>query len=264
MSVYDRGSGPPVIVIPGVQGRWQWFRPALDALQSRCRTVSYTLAGDFGCSHTLDPSLGFENYICQLDDLFERTGLTRATVCGISYGGLVALRYAARRPDRVAGLVLTSSPAPGWRPSAMQLDYIASPWRLAPKFVATSPLRVWPEILAASGSAPAALAFLTAYGLRVAGAPMIPGVMAARIVEQQALDFSGDCAAIQVPTLVLSGEPHLDQIVPVESTRRYLEMIAGAEYRVIERTGHLGLVTRPTAWASAVADFVHTRAGSRP
>ena len=26
--IYDQGSGPPVIVVPGVQGRWEWMRPA--------------------------------------------------------------------------------------------------------------------------------------------------------------------------------------------------------------------------------------------
>ena len=42
----DAGSGPPVIVIPGVQGRWEWMAPALHALQQHCRVVSYSLCGD--------------------------------------------------------------------------------------------------------------------------------------------------------------------------------------------------------------------------
>ena len=256
VSVYDRGSGSPLIVVPGVQGRWEWFRPALDVLKTRCRTISYTLAGDFRSGRPLDSSLGFDTYVRQLDDLFTRTGLARAAICGISYGGLVALRYASCRPGRVSALILASSPAPGWSPSPMQRAYIASPWRLAPKFIATSPLRVWPEVRAACGSTAAALAFLARYGLRVTAAPMIPSVMAGRIVEQQRIDFSGDCPAVRAPTLVISGEPHLDRIVPVESTRRYVDMIQGATYLQLERTGHLGIVTRPTAWANTVGDFV--------
>ena len=256
MSVYDRGSGPPLIVVPGVQGRWEWFRPALELLAARCRTISYTLAGDFGSRRALDRSLGFDNYQRQLDELFERTGLARAAICGISYGGLVALRYAACHPERVSALILASSPAPGWSPSPVQRAYMASPWRSTPKFVATSPLRIWPEVRAAFGSSAGALAFLARYGLRVTAAPMIPSVMAGRIVEQQRLDFSGDCAGVRAPTLVISGEPHLDRIVPVESTRRYLEMIPGARYVQLERTGHLGVVTRPALWSSVVAAFV--------
>ena len=31
------------MVIPGVQGRWEWMLPALRALAKRCRTISYSL-----------------------------------------------------------------------------------------------------------------------------------------------------------------------------------------------------------------------------
>ena len=256
VSIYDQGSGPPLIVIPGMQGRWEWVRPGLDALRSRCRTISYTLAGDFGSGWRLNPALGFDNYIRQLDALFARTRLTRAAICGISYGGAIALRYAACRPERVAALILESSPAPGWRPNPVQSAYLARPWRRAPKFVITSPQRIWPEILTARGSIPSGLAFLARHGLRVAAAPMIPGLVAARIVEQQSTDFRGDCAGVRAPTLVVTGEPGLDRIVPVESTRRFLDLIPGSAYVMIERTGHLAPVTRPTVWANTLADFV--------
>ena len=30
---YERyGSGPPLVLIPGIQGRWEYLRPAIDAL----------------------------------------------------------------------------------------------------------------------------------------------------------------------------------------------------------------------------------------
>jgi hypothetical protein len=38
--MFDEGTGPPLIVIPGVQGRWECIRPALDHLRTRCRTIS--------------------------------------------------------------------------------------------------------------------------------------------------------------------------------------------------------------------------------
>ena len=27
----DIGTGPPLVLIPGLQGRWEWMRPAVDA-----------------------------------------------------------------------------------------------------------------------------------------------------------------------------------------------------------------------------------------
>ena len=113
--MFDAGHGSPLIVIPGVQGRWEWMRPALRELQKRCRTISYTLCGDAWSG--VDPALGFDNYVRQLDDVFRRTGLDKAALCGVSYGGWIALRYAAIHPERVTSLILVSSPAPGWIPN---------------------------------------------------------------------------------------------------------------------------------------------------
>jgi pimeloyl-ACP methyl ester carboxylesterase len=257
---FNKGTGPPLIVIPGVQGRWEWVRPTLEQLQRRCRTISYSLCGDFGSGCRHDRTLGFENYLRQLDDLFERAHLERAAICGISYGGFVALRYAATRPERVSALIIASSPSPGWAPSPIQHAFISTPWRSTPKFIATSPMRMWPEIRAAFDHPLARLSFLARHGLRVAAAPMIPALMAGRVVEQQTLDFTPDTSRVQAPTLIVTGEPGLDRIVPVESTLRYLSMIPGARQAVIPRTGHLGLVTRPELFASVVSDFVERHA----
>ena len=254
--IHDRGDGPPLMVIPGIQGRWQWLRPALTALARSHRTISYSLCGDFGSGCRLDRSLGFDNYLRQLDGVFERTGVQRAAVCGVSYGGFIALRYAATRPERVSHLILTSSPDPTWIPNDRQARYISTPWVSTPSFVATAPARLWPEIAAAFSAAHGSFGFCARYLARVAAAPALPSLMGERIREQQTLDFRADCAAVRCPTLITSGEPHLDRVVPVESTRRYLSLIPGAKYAMIERTGHLGLITRPDAYAATIHSFL--------
>jgi len=55
---------------------------------------------------------------------------------------------------------------------------------------------------------------------------------------------------------VVTGEPGLDYVVPVAGTSEYLRLIQGSSGVVIERSGHLGCVTRPNAFASIVRDFV--------
>jgi 3-oxoadipate enol-lactonase len=258
--MFEEGNGPPLVVIPGVQGRWEWVRPALEHLQTRCRTISYSLCGDFGSGCRQDPHRGFDNYLEQLDRVIDAARIERATLCGISYGGFIALRYAATRPERVTALVIVSSPAPGWTPNPIQSAYIASPLRATPRFILSSPLRLWPEIRAALPSGRKRLSFIARHGLRVALAPMNPPLMAARIVQQQQMDFCADCAQVRAPTLIVTGEPGLDKVVPVESTRRYVEMIPGARYAVMERTGHLGLVTQPDRFANIVGSFVREQA----
>ena len=259
--MFDRGDGPPLIVVPGIQGRWEWMWPALHELQKRCRTITYSLAGDPGSDRRFDPARGFDNYTEQLDEMYETCGIERAALCGVSYGGFIALRYAARHPERVTALVLASSPAPGWVPSARQQRYIARPWRSMPAFVVTAPLRLWPEIQAACNSWRSRLVFTVSHAARVVAAPMIPSTVAGRVTLQQQIDFEPDCALVRAPTLVVTGEDGLDRIVPVKVTRRYETLIPGAQHVTIAHTGHLGLLTKPARFAAIVSDFVVAAGG---
>jgi pimeloyl-ACP methyl ester carboxylesterase len=257
--IFDQGTGPVVVVVPGLQGRWEWMLPALRKLAERCRVISYSLSGDLGSGRRPDTSVGFDVYIRQLDEVLEAAGVERATICGVSFGGLIAVRYAACRSARVDSLVLASAPAPGWQPSPQQAKWIARPWLSAPAFVASSPFRLWPEVRAARPRLSSRLRFFARQGLRAAASPMIPGLMARRIREVQQLDFGRDCASIDVPTLVVTGEEELDRVVPVRSTRRYQSLIRNARWEVMRHTGHIGVLTRPDRFAELVGGFVHAR-----
>ena len=72
--MFDKGSGPPLIVIPGVQGRWEWMQPALLRLARQCRTISYSLAGDIRTKYAADAEHVFDNYLRQVDAVFDRIG----------------------------------------------------------------------------------------------------------------------------------------------------------------------------------------------
>jgi pimeloyl-ACP methyl ester carboxylesterase len=255
--VFDQGHGTPLIVIPGVQGRWEWMKPALDELGKRCRVLSYTLCGDFGSGMKFDRALGFDNFVHQLDSVFDRAGVQRAALCGVSYGGFSALRYAALRPERVSSLVFASSPAPGWVPDARQRRYVARPWQSAAAFVAGAPMRLWPEIRAAYDTPRERLSFLIRHAARVVAAPIVPPLVAARVTLQQEIDFAPDCARVQVPTLIVTGEDDLDRIVPAEVTRRYRQLIPGARYVQMKRSGHIGLLTQPAQFADIVTGFIN-------
>jgi 3-oxoadipate enol-lactonase len=254
--MFDQGDGAPLVVVPGVQGRWEWMAPALRELAKHGRTIAYSLSGDSGSGMPFDAARGFDSHVEQLDAVFAAARVERAALCGVSYGGFIALRYAALRPERVSHLVLASSPAPGWVPDDRQQKYIASPWRSTPRFVVSGPLRLWPEIQAAYDTWGQRLAFSGRHALRLLAAPIRPPLMAARVRLQQGIDFAPDCRRILAPTLVITGEDALDRIVPVEVTRRYATLIAGAQYVKMERTGHIGLVTRPARFAEIIAAFM--------
>jgi proline iminopeptidase len=69
-------------------------------------------------------------------------------------------------------------------------------------------------------------------------------------------DIGADCERITAPTLVVTGEPALDHVVPVDGSSEYTRRIPNARAVVLERTGHLGSVTRPDAFCELIRAFV--------
>lgn len=123
-------------------------------------------------------------------------------------------------------------------------------------FVATAPGRMRPELVAAMPSMVERLRFSALHGVRVVMAPTSPGRMARRIVWAKSHRFA-DPHRVTAPALVVTGEPGLDRVVPVDVSRRYLDDLDKAEHVVLKRTGHLGLVTRPDAFAGVLERFVN-------
>ena len=255
--MFDEGSGPALVLIQPLQGRWEWMRPSLVALSKYARVISYSLRGDIGSGARAKASDGFDAYTRQLEEVMEKAGVTRAALCGVSFGGVVAAHYAALHPDRVSHLIVASSPGPGWKPTASQAGYVARPWLSMPSFAVSGAKRVGAEIFAALPSWGGRFGF----GLRYLGVavrfPALPHLMARRVRLLQAVDLAADCSRIQAPTLVITGDESLDRVVPTTSTAEFVKRIRGARCAKMDRTGHLGSLTQPDRFARIVGEFVN-------
>ena len=245
MQIIDRGSGPPLVLIPGLQGRWEYMRPAVEALSSCFRVLTFSLDAD-----------DLDGYAAQVGRAMSDKGIERATICGVSFGGLVAVRFAAEHPERCSALVLASTPRPALRLRPRHQLYLRAPWIFGPIFLAESPLRLRPEICAAIPDGRARRQFAMR-GLRtLLSSPVSLSRMAARARLITSMDVGPDCHRITAPTLIVTGEPGLDHVVPVEGSSEYLRRIANARVVVLERTGHLGSITRPEAFTDVVREFI--------
>src|SRR5690606_24722528 len=123
--------------------------------------------------------------------------------------------------------------------------------------VVSAPFRVWPEIREALPSWRERARFFVTHGCRVATAPMVPPLVAARVRAVQSNDFRADRAVVRAPTPIVTGAPRLETVVPVALRRRYRLLIPGSRYEMMSGTGHLGLVTQPDRFAEIVSTFVH-------
>jgi pimeloyl-ACP methyl ester carboxylesterase len=254
VNIVDVGAGDPIVIVPGIQGRWEWMKPAVDALARRCRVVTFSLADEPTCGGRFDPSRAFDCYVEQVADAMDATGISSATVVGVSYGGLIAAAFAARHTERAAALVIVSAIPPGWTPDTRVRFYLRAPRLLSPLFLVGS-LRLFNEIAAASSGVLPGMRVAARHGLNALTHRFSPVRMARRVRALESVQLDRDLSPVHVPTLVVTGEPVLDRVVPVRLTEQYARMWPHAERFTIARTGHLGLITRPDVFADAVAGF---------
>ena len=89
MTIVERGNGPALVLIPGLQGRWEYQHATVDALAASFRVITFSLDGS-----------DLDSYAQQVADALDQARVDSAIVCGISFGGLIAIRFAATFPSR--------------------------------------------------------------------------------------------------------------------------------------------------------------------
>ena len=256
MEIVDKGSGTPLVLIPGLQGRCEYMRGTVNALAASFRVLTFSLSGGRKSDGSSDRTYGLDDYASQVAAVLDAKAIDRAVVCGVSFGGLVALRFAAAQPARVMALILASTPAPGWHVRRRHEVYARAPWIFGPLFLIETPLRLREEVLTALPERTRRWRFALRQAATLVRAPLSLRRMGERGRMLSALDLAGDCARVSAPTLVVTGEQSLDHVVPTSGASEYVRLIAGACGAVLDRTGHIGSMTRPDEFAALVREFV--------
>ena len=225
MDIIDRGSGAALVLVPGIQGRWEYVRPAVDVLAASARVLTFQLCGERRSEQRLDRARGLDQDVDQIVRVLEDRGIRRAVICGVSFGGLIALRFAAIHPNRTAGLILASTPGPTFQLSGRHQLYVRAPRLFGAAFLAESPLRLRREIAAALPRWRERRRFLLWQMSTLVTAPLSIWRMASRAELIAKSDRAADARLIKSPTLIITGERALDYIVPVGGTSEYLRLI---------------------------------------
>lgn len=186
-----------------------------------------------------------EGFAADLAAIMEAQALTRALVCGVSVGGMIAQSLAAQRPDLVAGLVLCNT---GYRIGSHDFwsDRIATVRDNGLDAMADGILERW-----------FGAAFHAAHPDRLAGYR----AMLSRTPLSGYLDV---CAAIRdadllertgqltCPTHCVAGSDDLS--TPPDIINALASAIDGAGYTCLEGVGHLPCIEAPDQLASILRD----------
>ena len=106
----DRGAGPALVFIHGHPFSHAMWAPQLASLADEFRVVAPDLPG-YGESPPLAQLMSMRRLADEVVGLLDTIGVERATVVGLSMGGLVAMELGLGNPDRVDGLVLAATTA---------------------------------------------------------------------------------------------------------------------------------------------------------
>ena len=99
------GPGRPVVLLHGVASNARIWIMAGPLLAERFHVFALDQRGH-GESEAPDGGYDFASVVADLDGFVQELGLERPVIVGHSWGGNVALEYAATHPGRTAGLVL--------------------------------------------------------------------------------------------------------------------------------------------------------------
>lgn len=114
ISLFTRqvGTGPLVLVLHGGPGAsHDYLLPQYDLLATGRTLFYYDQRGGGRSPVSRDTPLGWREHVSDLDAMRAGLGLDRLTLCGYSWGGLLALLYTMEHPDRVERLALVSPAA---------------------------------------------------------------------------------------------------------------------------------------------------------
>jgi 3-oxoadipate enol-lactonase len=240
------GYGRTVVFSNSLGTDFRIWDAVVQRLPEDWRILRYDMRGH-GLTGAPDGDYAMETLRDDLLGLLDRLSIERASVVGLSVGGMVAQSLAAAAPERVEALVLCDT---------------------APK-IATR--EIWDERIGAvraGGMAALAPAILE----RWFGAdfetvnPALHSGMNAMLRAIPPQGYAGVCAAIrdadltestariEIPTLCICGTEDIS--TPPDQVAAMAERMPNARYEAIEGSGHLPCLDAPAKTAALIAEFL--------
>ena len=249
----EAGKGDPVVLIhgsgPGVTSYANW-RLVLPALAENFRVVAPDMVG-FGFSERpANIKYGVQTWADQVVGLMDTLELPTAHLVGNSFGGAIALRIATQHPDRVGKLVLMGSMGVPF-PITAGLERV---WGYEPSF---ENMRKVLDVFAYSRDLVNDELAEVRYrgsiqpGFQESFAAMFPAPRQ-RWVEAMCTP-EDEIRRLPHRTLIVHGRE--DQVIPVQTSLRLMELIDNADLSVFSHCGHWSMIERTEDFNRSVSEF---------
>jgi pimeloyl-ACP methyl ester carboxylesterase len=224
----------------------------LALLKERYRCVAFDFRGQ-GQSEVTRSGYDMETLYEDAIALIEQLSCAPCHFLGLSMGGFIGLRLAARRPELLQSLILLETSADTEPREHVakyrQLTFVARWFGLGLVVDRVMPVMFGRTFL----TNPARALERREWRHRMGGNHRLGMTRATTgVITRKGIE--SEIGRIQVPTLILVGDE--DVAVPPVHSQRLHKRIAGSHLEIIPRAGHTSTVEEPTAVNSAIIDFL--------
>lgn len=256
IAVRSTGTGPLVIFLHGIGGNSLNWSAQLEMLSPYYRAAAWDMRG-YGASDDYDGPFRLDDVAGDLRQVIDAFGADSAHLVGLSMGGMIAVEFYRRFPDRVASLLLCNTN------SGLGKDYTAEQkaeflrLRKTPllegKKIEDAILGMLPALLGEDPS-PEAIDNITA-SLRL----LRPESYIKAIEAIMNFDCTDVLDRITVPVHLIAGSE--DTVTPQQTMAVMCSHIGGARLSVIEQAGHLSNLEQPDAFNQILLEFLDSSKG---
>jgi pimeloyl-ACP methyl ester carboxylesterase len=232
------GRGRPLFFLHGWVGSWRYWIPTMQAASISFRAYSIDLWG-FGDTNKNSNNYPIDQQVKLLDGFMEQLGIMKVALIGHGLGAVVALSFAARYPQYVDRVMVTSFP--------LNLSSISPRLSSAP----IPELADW--LLGRQPVNEAA---------RIEAPKADPLAIHVSLNDLQRTDLTGLTMRVSTPCLFVHGQS--DPAVTMPTTETFAALPESTHYIVFEQSGHFPMLDDPSKYNRLLTDFLALASGESP
>jgi 3-oxoadipate enol-lactonase len=244
------GAGPPLVLGHSFLCSGKMWREQVPALTGEHRVLKLDFRGH-GRSGAVTRAFSLYDAVSDVVAVLDELGIEKATWCGLSVGGMVALRAALTRPERVGGLILLDTDA-GAESLLPKLRYHAM--GLGARFLGTRPFLPAIARLMFGATTERENPALVREWKEEFASVHVPSMLRGLDALMRRDSLLGRLPEITVPALVVVGAE--DRSLPPFLSRRIHDLLPDSRYVEVPGAGHLSALENPAVVNAAILDFL--------
>lgn len=237
-------SGRPVVFANSLGTDLRLWDAVIPLLPTDSRYIRFDKRGH-GLSSAPAAPYSLQDLSADTEELLEQLDVQNCLFVGLSIGGMIGQLLASKRPDLIRALVLSNTAAKmgdanTWKDRIAAIEAngvesiaeaVLSRW-FAPDFLSKPEVGVWRQMLCRTPQA---------------------GYLGCCHALANA-DLCAQTSELKLPVMGIAGSQ--DGASPAELVQATVNSIAGAQFHVMDKVGHLPCVENPSEYANLIKRFI--------